>query len=236
MHTMTNDDKENDWSLFDYLHHGSHLTKNEVEAALTDLEFAIHHIQEAFRRWSEELNASICGVVLPVQDVSILQVLRMRDRPKSASEIAKALNREDLPNVAYSLRKLERADLIERAPGLPRSQTVYQVSALGRQATEQYAAARRRLLLSALLNPREQAVAFKDATRTIVNLTGLYDNAARRVGMHRPNGSALKKGGGKPKTGKIANPAPRRAAIMASKKPAGEKTRKRPRRASGPGK
>lgn len=184
---------ETEWSLFDYLHSGSHLSKNEIEAALTDFEFAIHYIQEAFRRWSVELNASICGEELPIQDVSVLQLLRMRDRPKSTSDVARALNRDDLPNVAYSLRKLERLGLVERAPGLPQSQTVYQVTDLGREATDQYAAMRRKLLLSAMTNPKELAESLKDATRTIINLTGLYDNAARRVGMYRPNGSLLEK-------------------------------------------
>jgi len=200
------------WTQFEYLHRGSHLSRCEREAALCEFEFALHHLQEAFRRWSSELNASICGQLLPVQDVSVLQVLRMRDRPKSVAEIANALNREDAPNIAYSLRKLEQLGLAERVAGAPRNQTVYQVTRLGRDATDQYGLIRREMLIGGIEDPEAFREAAEKATHFIVSMVGLYDHGARRIGMMRSGdtGLALTRPSRKPK--RKPSPAPRRRA------------------------
>ncbi|MEQ8166582.1 MAG: winged helix DNA-binding protein [Alphaproteobacteria bacterium] len=178
-------------SPFNYLHKTSHLSRTRFEANFSDFEFALHHIHEAFRRWSVELNASITGESLPLQDVSVLQVLRMRDRPKSGSEIAQALNRDDTANVAYTLKKLERLGLVERAAGTPQSQTVYAVTEEGRRATDYYAVLRRELLLSLLPEEPGFEETLEKATKLLITLTGLYDHAARRTGMYRPTDAGL---------------------------------------------
>jgi predicted MarR family transcription regulator len=174
---------------FDALHKDSHLSATEVEAVLCDFEFALHHVNEAFRRWSEGVHALVGGEILPVQDVSVLQVLRMRDRPKTAAELAQALNREDTANVLYSLRKLERMGLIERLPDLPRRQTTYKVTTQGVATTDRYATVRRKVLLGSMQGLVEMHAQLEQATRTLTHVTGQYDYGARRLTMYRPVGA-----------------------------------------------
>ena len=183
--------KENELSPFEYMYQDSHLSGSEIENALCEFEMAMLHLSEAFRRWSTNLNALICNESLPVQDVNVLQVLRMRDRPKSVLEIAHALNREDSPNIAYSLRKLEKLGLAERPKDSRQNQTVYQVTDLGREATEQYAILRKDILVPMVSVQKELVKELEDSTSTIASMVGLYDRAGRRVGMLRTNDAPL---------------------------------------------
>lgn len=177
------------------LHRGSHLAATPTEVAFTEFEFALHHIVESFRRWSVELNTYVSDEALPVQDVSVLQVVRMKDRPKSAAEIGKFLNREDAANVQYTLRKLERAGLIERVGGAPRN-TMYQVTEHGRDVTNRYAQGRREFLVPLVEALAEPSELLEAVTKRLWLLVGFYDQSARTVSMlhylPRPEFSTLK--------------------------------------------
>jgi len=163
------------------LYQQTHLSQ-EDETAFIEFEFALHHIIEAFGRWSTELHEHVSGRVMPVQDVSMLQIIRMKDAPKSATEIAKYLNRTDSANVLYGLRKLEKLGLIEKSPGPPR-ETTYQVTAEGRDITDRYAAKRRELLLSLIDRMSQSGSMFEGVNRALWLMSGLYEQAARTVSV-----------------------------------------------------
>jgi predicted MarR family transcription regulator len=76
----------------------------------------------------------------------------MNDRPKSIKDLARLTNRDDVPNIQYSLRKLIGAGLVERK-GSGRSGVTYEVTVEGRRVTDDYGALRRRLLMSAIGKP-----------------------------------------------------------------------------------
>jgi predicted MarR family transcription regulator len=163
------------------LYRQTHLSR-EDETAFIEFEFALHHIVEAFGRWSTELHAHVSGQAMPVQDVSLLQIVRMKDTPKSAAEIGKYLNRTDAANVLYGLRKLEKAGMIEKSPGPPR-ETTYQVTPAGRDITDRYAAERRELLLSLIDRLSGSGDMFSDVNKTLWLMSGLYEQAARTVSV-----------------------------------------------------
>jgi predicted MarR family transcription regulator len=163
------------------LYQQTHLSR-EDETAFIEFEFALHHIMEAFGRWSTELHTHVSGQVMPVQDVSLLQVVRMKDTPKSAAEIGKYLNRTDSANVLYGLRKLEKAGLIEKSPGPPR-ETTYQVTEPGRDITDRYAAQRRELLLSLIDRLSQSGDMFEGVNKALWLMSGLYEQAARTVSV-----------------------------------------------------
>jgi predicted MarR family transcription regulator len=163
------------------LYRQTHLSQ-EDETAFIEFEFALHHLGEAFGRWSSELHAHVSGQVMPVQDVSLLQVVRMKDCPKSAAEIGKYLNRTDSANVLYGLRKLEKAGLIEKSPGPPR-ETTYQVTPAGRDVTDRYAAKRRELLLGLVDRLSQSGDMFEGVNKTLWLMSGLYEQAARTVSV-----------------------------------------------------
>ncbi len=159
----------------------THLAR-EDETAFIEFEFALHHIVEAFGRWSTELHEHVSGRLMAVQEVSMLHAVRMKDTPKSAAEIAKYLNRTDSANVLYALRKLEKAGLIEKSPGPPR-ETTYQVTANGRDVTDRYAAKRRELLLNLIDRMSQTGSIFEGVNRTLWLMSGLYEQAARTVSV-----------------------------------------------------
>jgi predicted MarR family transcription regulator len=163
------------------LYQQTHLSR-EDETAFIEFEFALHHIAEAFGRWSTELHEHVSGRMMTVQEVSMLQVIRMKDNPKSAAEIAKYLNRTDSANVLYALRKLEKSGLIEKSPGPPR-ETTYQVTEMGRDVTDRYAVKRGELLLSLIDRMSQSGSMFEGVNRTLWLMSGLYEQAARTVSV-----------------------------------------------------
>ena len=73
----------------------------------------------------------------------------MHNRPKSISDIARLMNRDDISNLQYSLRKLNTAQLIKRSDkrDSKRSAT-YTITGKGKQISDQFAEFRRDLLLN----------------------------------------------------------------------------------------
>jgi predicted MarR family transcription regulator len=119
-----------------------HLARTETERRLSDFEFRLERLAQAYYRWKAACLAAVCGVPLTGDDVAVLNVVRMGDEPKRLSEVGQLLNRVDVPNLQYAARKLVRAGLIETEGGSSRKETRYRATATGRSVTEAYAALR----------------------------------------------------------------------------------------------
>ena len=91
-----------------------HLANDETEFKVTELEFAMMRVLEAFSRWVAAADEMVGLSELKHGEHVILHVIRMQNRPKSGATIARLLNRDDLPNIQYSLRKLENAGFIQK--------------------------------------------------------------------------------------------------------------------------
>ena len=90
-----------------------HLARTETERRLSDFEFRLERLAQAYYRWKAACLAAVCDVPLTGDDVAVLNVVRMGDEPKRLSEIGQLLNRVDVPNLQYATRKLVKAGLIE---------------------------------------------------------------------------------------------------------------------------
>ena len=119
-----------------------HLARTETERQLSDFEFRLERLAQAYYRWKAACLAAVCDVPLTGDDVAVLNVVRMGDEPKRLSEIGQLLNRVDVPNLQYATRKLVRAGLIETEGSSSRKETRYRTTATGRSVTEAYAALR----------------------------------------------------------------------------------------------
>ena len=117
--------------------------------------------------------------------MATLPVIRMHDRPKSISEIARLLKRDDQSNLQYRIRKLSKADLVEKSSGNNggRKGVTYQVTDEGREVTETYATYRQELLLSMTKTIAEDTT-LEDISKLMNHLSGLYDQAARVAATH----------------------------------------------------
>lgn len=161
-----------------------HLATNWDEETIVSFEFALMQSTEAFARFVLSTAHLVGNRELSYNEVVILHVVRMQERAKDASTIAKLINRDDLPNVLYNLRKLVALALVEKVK--IGSGTYFQVTETGRRETDRYAEVRRQVLLdniNALENLTEQLDA---ANRALQVMTGLYDAALRDTQILNP--------------------------------------------------
>ena len=156
-----------------------HLARTETERRLSEFEFGLERLAQAYYRWKAACLAAVCDVPLTGDDVAVLNVVRMGDEPKRLSEIGQLLNRVDVPNLQYATRKLVRVGLIETEGSSSRKETRYRATATGRSVTEAYAALR-----AATLPSHHEALdgwaARSETTRIQLDLiSSLYAQAAQ---------------------------------------------------------
>lgn len=162
-----------------------HLATNSHEVSLTELEFALFRISEAFNRWQSDCLACCVGASLSGTDNALLHMIRMHDRAKSISDLARLLNRDDLSNLQYSLRKLIKANLIEKVKGDSKKGVTYQVTEKGTEVTDEYAVYRRELLMSLTSSIANFEGKANDASKSLNLMVGMYDQAACVAASHK---------------------------------------------------
>jgi predicted MarR family transcription regulator len=156
-----------------------HLARTETERQLSDFEFRLERLAQAYYRWKAACLAAVCDVPLTGDDVAVLNVVRMGDEPKRLSEIGQLLNRVDVPNLQYATRKLVRAGLIETEGSSSRKETRYRTTATGHSVTEAYAALRA-ATLPPMLETLEGWTAKSETAGTHLDvISGLYAQAAQ---------------------------------------------------------
>ena len=161
-----------------------HLAESPVEVDTTELEFALMRTFEGFGRWQSECLASVSDLAATGPENALLHIIRMNERPKSIKDLARLTNRDDVPNIQYSLRKLIGTGLVLRK-GSGRSGVTYEVTDQGRRVTNDYGALRRRLLLQAVANVPGFSERLAEATRTLNLLSGIYEEISRVAATHR---------------------------------------------------
>jgi predicted MarR family transcription regulator len=151
------------------------------ELAFAEFQHAMMCLAEAFYRYVGRSLAQITGELnFSGQDSVILQVIHTQQRPKSIADIQQFTNRGDISNIQYSVRKLQKAGLVERAPNEGRGVT-YRLTAKGQQIADAYVAARK-VLLEKFPEPDETLLPrAQNAKELMVILTGLYDQASREL-------------------------------------------------------
>ena len=156
-----------------------HLADSERAERVTSFEFALMQVNEAYQRWVTQAARLAGHPDITFNEVVVLHVVRMQERSKDAATISKLVNRDDLPNVLYNLRKLVGLGLVEKVK--VGSSTLFRVTERGRLETNRYADMRRALLLESM-DEIANIDSKMDSLITLMHLvTGLYDNAAREV-------------------------------------------------------
>ncbi|MCP5409978.1 MAG: winged helix DNA-binding protein [Chromatiaceae bacterium] len=156
----------------------AHLAADSRMSGLSELEFALITCGNAFNRWVVRCAAAAEAQDLTTLDVLVLHNVNHRARDKRLSEICFLLNVEDTHLVNYSLKKLQRFELVE---GTRRGkEVIYRTSNAGRELCQRYRAVRESCLLDALLalgGPDNKELS--TIAQTLRALSGLYDQAAR---------------------------------------------------------
>ena len=113
------------------------------------------------------------------QDNAILQQIMAASRPLAVTDIARFANRDDIANIQYSLKKLLRAGLIEKAGRTSARETSYVVTELARHWTRDFLTLRRQLFT----DPAARMPNFDDQLEKSAHLlnliAGFYDHGTR---------------------------------------------------------
>jgi predicted MarR family transcription regulator len=157
-----------------------HLATNPHEFAVTRFEQGLICAAAAFYRFygvllgREGRVRNISG-----QDNAILQQIMAASRPLAVTDIARFANRDDIANIQYSLKKLTRAGLIEKAGRSSARETSYMVTDFARNWTQDFLKLRRQLFT----DPAAQILDFDDQLEKSANLlnliAGFYDHGTR---------------------------------------------------------
>lgn len=156
-----------------------HLAKNDTEFRITEYEYAVVRFYEAFVRWVTSAGAVVADADIKFSEHLILHVIRMQDRPKNSSTIARLINRDDIPNVQYSLRKLEAANLIKKSYEKGSKTPNYTMTPLGEKVTDEYARLRSEILVSSIKSIGNIDERITDTTQLLSVMTGIYEEMAR---------------------------------------------------------
>ncbi|MDZ7809107.1 MAG: winged helix DNA-binding protein [Arhodomonas sp.] len=162
-----------------------HLAGDDKEMALTEIEHTLFRVMAAFERWQSECLAAVTHRPLSGSDNAVLHIVRMKERPKTVAEIARLLNRDDISNIQYALKKLRSAGLVEKQESRKRRGVAYYVTELGHEVTERFAELRRDMLVRMIPSEENWRDQYEMTHRLLNQLQGIYDQAAVYVVSHR---------------------------------------------------
>ena len=112
-------------------------------------------IGAAYDRWIAECLATVAREPLGSTCAAVLHLTCLKNRPKTPAEIARLLNRDDVPNVIYSILASSRMrGLVERQQSQRSKSASYRVTRRGRRVALDYAALRAEVLMRARAAPR----------------------------------------------------------------------------------
>ncbi|MEW9807603.1 winged helix DNA-binding protein [Mesorhizobium sp. ZMM04-5] len=161
-----------------------HLARTPEEMDVADLEYALIRCFEAFGHWQAECLASVVEFQASGPENALLHMIRANDRPKSVRDLAHMANRQDVPNIQYSLRKLIKGGLVAKS-GSGRAGVTYEATALGRDVCDRYADVRADLLVPSIARQPDLAKRLPDAAHALDLMTGIYEQAVREAATHR---------------------------------------------------
>jgi len=158
------------------------LARTPEERVFMEFEQALICASEAFYRFAGVLlGPTGAQYKLTGHENVIFQQLLFTPNSRSVSDLSRFSNRDDISNIHYSLRKLTAAGLVEKVPGSTNRDTRYRPTAAGHKLTEDVIESRRELLIEPSSGISELETQLDNATQALSLLTGLYDNATRKL-------------------------------------------------------
>lgn len=170
----------------DILHRKWRLGGDEHSITTTEFEWAIMRFYSAFERSCQQLGSIADNRSLSFQELVILHVVAMQHHPQTSTSLARQLNRDDIANVQYILRKLLNEGLLVKNKE-PRGKTyTYDITKSGSVMVERYAEMRALLLLEKTKFIDHIDTKLQAANDLLSLLTGIYDDAARISATYSP--------------------------------------------------
>jgi len=170
----------------DTLHRDWSLATNEHGVSVTEFEWGILRFISAFERSCVQLSRLASAEGLKFQEVILVHVVAMQRGKPTAASLARQLNRDDVQNLQYSLRKLVEGNYLLQSKKAGSRVVTYSIDTKGQQFVEDYAGIRSKLLASRTGFIEDIDAKLSSASQLIGVLTGIYDSAAMVSSTYSP--------------------------------------------------
>lgn len=145
--------------------------------ALSEIEFGLTVLHNAFHMWIERCAAAAGAGELSAIDLLVLHNVNHRSTQKRRLDISFMLNIEDAHIVNYVLKKLAKQGLLEKEKR--GKEIFYSTSAKGKQLCTEYGKVREECLVSGLKMMGMDNNELSKHAQLLRSLSGLYNQAAR---------------------------------------------------------
>lgn len=159
----------------------SHLADGGLPA-LSEMEFALVILSNAYQRWITRCTAAAGGEGLSGIEVQILHAVNHRERDKSQSELCMMFNIEDTHVVAYALKKLGALGLVE--PGRRGKERTARITKEGAELCLRYRALREKLLVESVASLGLDEARVSEIAGLMRVMSGQYDQASRAAASY----------------------------------------------------
>jgi predicted MarR family transcription regulator len=153
-----------------------------LSKALSELEFAHITFSFGFMRWAEKCMEATGLRGLTALDILVLHMVNHRARRRRLSEISMVLNVDDSHLIAYSLKKLVAAELVEIVKD--RRESLYETTAKGSEACLAYRAVRAKFLIPSVKIIAHAPTELARMATVMTTFAGIYDQATRIATAH----------------------------------------------------
>lgn len=145
--------------------------------ALSELEFALVILGNAYNRWIARGTAAAGGGDLSSMEVQILHAVNHRARDKSQAELCLMFNIEDTHVVAYALKKLEALGLV--ASGRRGKEKTARITKAGSDLCLRYRELREKVLVESTRALGLDEARLSEIAALMRVMSGQYDQASR---------------------------------------------------------
>lgn len=167
-------------SRTDTVHENWHLGRSRGDILLTELELVMMRFHQAFERWVVHVTERSGDPTLSFSESVLLHSVRLLNQPCTTQLIARLLNRDDIANVQYSLRKLVKGGYLAHASSSAKN-NAFTLTERGYRITDYYARIRHEVLVAHARNLEPMENEFQAIIDQIGILTGQYDEAMRKA-------------------------------------------------------
>ena len=183
---LLNRQAPSDDASVDWAHSHWPLGKDPHDVSTTEFEWAVMRFFSAFERSCLQLSITAGSNDLSFQELVLLHVVGMQHHAQTSHSIARQLNRDDIQNLQYALRKLEKRGLVKKSFGDRNKTAHYSITPEGRESVGLYAKIRAQLLTGRTELVSEIDEKLEEATQLLSVLTGIYDDVARVAATYSP--------------------------------------------------
>lgn len=163
------DSEENTWKL----------ASNEEASKVMEFELQLWRVFYGFLRWQEECENNSNGTMLTGNELAILHIIKLHDKPKTITDIERILNRNDTHNIRYSINKLIKIGLVKKTlSSFSGKNYFFQTTEAGDKNTENYSKMRKLFLVGMF---SESSLDLQDMIKNLTKIRSIYDEADRAI-------------------------------------------------------